>query len=336
MSPSGRFAAGAGWVRGRRVADNRGHEAFLDGGVEMGLPGVDRPDRGFDLLGAGVLGQVAPRSGLQRGHDRVLVGVGGQHQSTTASVSPMDDYLGLRYRAGISGSSTRSPVIRPWARARCATQLVSAWCLWSYMLTPISMQLLHPTLADSLTRARRICPGQPVGRCRVACSRCPDLAAMTSLIAMRWAGGNRKPCPETARIVSSMPDCRRSPSRDLAQRACRGTITNTVRSLRSEITPRAARRLTATDAHSCTSDVSRTRNPWLLVALTCCVEIRANGRGSLLLSILLYRVALNVRGAGLTARRRWAVYYCIRAGCRIGNLKWHTAGGGPGGGPEHA
>ncbi len=73
-----------------------------------------------------------------------------------------------------------------------------------------------------------------------------------------------------------MPDCRRSPSRDLAQRVCHGPITNTVRSLRSEIAPRAARRLAVTDAHSCTSDVSRTRNPWLQVALTCCVEIHAN------------------------------------------------------------
>lgn len=73
-----------------------------------------------------------------------------------------------------------------------------------------------------------------------------------------------------------MPGCRRSPSRDLAQRSCRGPITNTVRSLRSEIAPRAARRLAVTDAYSCTSDVSRTPNPWLLVALTCCVEIHAN------------------------------------------------------------
>ena len=72
-----------------------------------------------------------------------------------------------------------------------------------------------------------------------------------------------------------MPDCRRSPSRDLAQRGCHGPITNTVRSLRSEIAPRAARRLAVTDAHSCTSAVSRTRNPWLLVALTRCVEIHA-------------------------------------------------------------
>ena len=72
-----------------------------------------------------------------------------------------------------------------------------------------------------------------------------------------------------------MPDCRRSPSRDLAQRDCRGPITNTARSLRSEIAPHTAWRLAATDAHSCTSDVSCTRNPRLLVALTCCVEIRA-------------------------------------------------------------
>jgi hypothetical protein len=56
--PIGRFVAGGGRVRGRRRADDRGHEAFLDGGVEMGLAGADR---GFDLLGAGVLGQVAPR-----------------------------------------------------------------------------------------------------------------------------------------------------------------------------------------------------------------------------------------------------------------------------------
>ena len=52
----------------------------MHGGVEMGLPGVDRVDRGLDLLGAGVLGQVAPGSGLQGGHDRVLVRVGGQDQ----------------------------------------------------------------------------------------------------------------------------------------------------------------------------------------------------------------------------------------------------------------
>ena len=64
--PIGRFPAGVGRVRGRRVADYRGHEAFLDGGAEVGLPGVDRPDRGFDLLGAGVLGQVTPSPGLQR------------------------------------------------------------------------------------------------------------------------------------------------------------------------------------------------------------------------------------------------------------------------------
>jgi hypothetical protein len=35
-----------------------------------------------------------------------------------------------------------------------------------------------------------------------------------------------------------MPDCRRFPSRDFAQRDCRDSITNTVRSLRSEIAPR--------------------------------------------------------------------------------------------------
>jgi hypothetical protein len=73
-----------------------------------------------------------------------------------------------------------------------------------------------------------------------------------------------------------MPDCRRSPSRDLAQRCGHSPITNTVKSLYSEITPRAARRRAVIDAHSCTSDVSRTHNPWLLVALTCCVEIRVS------------------------------------------------------------
>ena len=36
----------------------------LHGGVEVGLPGVDRPDGGLDLLGAGVLGQVTARSRL--------------------------------------------------------------------------------------------------------------------------------------------------------------------------------------------------------------------------------------------------------------------------------
>src|ERR1017187_9070858 len=68
--PIGRFLAGAGWVCGRRLADDRGHEAFLDGGVKMGLAGVDRADRGFDLLGAGVLGQVTPGPRLQRREDR--------------------------------------------------------------------------------------------------------------------------------------------------------------------------------------------------------------------------------------------------------------------------
>ena len=46
----------------------------------MGLPGVNRVDRGLDLLGAGVLGQVTPGSRLQRGHDRVLIRVGRQYQ----------------------------------------------------------------------------------------------------------------------------------------------------------------------------------------------------------------------------------------------------------------
>ncbi len=41
---------------------------------------MDGADRGFDLLGARVLGQVAPRPCLQRGNDRLPVGVSGQHQ----------------------------------------------------------------------------------------------------------------------------------------------------------------------------------------------------------------------------------------------------------------
>ena len=52
-----------------------------------------------------------------------------------------------------------------------------------------------PTPDRSLTRAWRICPGQPVGRCRVACGRCPDLTAMMSLIGMRWAGQQPRALP---------------------------------------------------------------------------------------------------------------------------------------------
>ena len=84
VSPSGGLRApgaeiprvrGGGWP-----TDDRGYEAFLDGGIEMSLARVNRADRGLDLLGAGVLGEITPRARLQCGDDGVLIGVGGQHQ----------------------------------------------------------------------------------------------------------------------------------------------------------------------------------------------------------------------------------------------------------------
>ena len=86
VSPSGGLRApGAGTPRvgevgGRRPTDDSGYEAFLDGGIEMSLARVNRADRGLDLLGAGVLGEITPRARLQCGDDGVLIGVGGQHQ----------------------------------------------------------------------------------------------------------------------------------------------------------------------------------------------------------------------------------------------------------------
>ena len=86
VSPSGGLRApGAEILQGREVGgrwptDDRGYQAFLDGGIEMSLARVNRADRGLDLLGAGVLGEITPRARLQCGDDGVLIGVGGQHQ----------------------------------------------------------------------------------------------------------------------------------------------------------------------------------------------------------------------------------------------------------------
>jgi hypothetical protein len=103
-------------------------------------------------------------------------------------------------------------------------------------------------------------------------SHCHDVADRYAMGRSATASSARK----QPRLHPPFLDCRRSPSRDLAQRGYHGPITNTVSSLRSEIAPRAARRFAVTDVHSCTSDLSRTRNSWLLVALTYCVEIHAN------------------------------------------------------------
>src|SRR5882757_2371002 len=46
-------------ARRGRLGDHRGDQLLLYGRVEVGLPGVDGPDRGFDLLGAGVLGEIS-------------------------------------------------------------------------------------------------------------------------------------------------------------------------------------------------------------------------------------------------------------------------------------
>ena len=43
-------------------------------------PAASGADRALDLLGAGVLGEVAAGAGPQGGEERVVVGVGGEHQ----------------------------------------------------------------------------------------------------------------------------------------------------------------------------------------------------------------------------------------------------------------
>jgi len=52
---------------GRGLIEDGRHEALLDGGVEVGMAGVNGPDRVFDFFGGRVLGEIAARAGLEAG-----------------------------------------------------------------------------------------------------------------------------------------------------------------------------------------------------------------------------------------------------------------------------
>ena len=61
-------------------AEDGRDEALLDGRVEVGVSVGDGADRAFDLFCACVFGEVAVRAGLQGWKERVVVGVGGEHE----------------------------------------------------------------------------------------------------------------------------------------------------------------------------------------------------------------------------------------------------------------
>ncbi len=61
-------------------AEDGRDEPLLDRRVEVGVSVGDGADRAFDLFCARVLGEIAVRAGLQRREERVVVGVGGEHE----------------------------------------------------------------------------------------------------------------------------------------------------------------------------------------------------------------------------------------------------------------
>src|SRR5580698_8640065 len=67
---------------GRDAVAERADQACLYHRVQPRLAAVDRSDGGLDLLGAGVLGEVAGRTRAKGGEDRFIIGVRGEHDDT--------------------------------------------------------------------------------------------------------------------------------------------------------------------------------------------------------------------------------------------------------------
>src|SRR6201996_1716500 len=71
-------AGDRGWGGGGGGGDGA-EQVVLGGGVDDGAAAGDVVQGAADLLGAGVFGQVAAGAGAERVDDRVVVGVGGEH-----------------------------------------------------------------------------------------------------------------------------------------------------------------------------------------------------------------------------------------------------------------